>query len=197
MMIYTVLRSGGDYREEHAEKLYQMCKQHLPDWWFTCLTDMNPNCPSQPLEKKWPGWWSKMEIFDYPGEALYFDLDTIICGDCTKWVESIRGSEFAILRDVYRGRRDPGAVQSSIMYWDGDMGWLYDQFADNPDFSHSHGDQGYIQENVKKPVFIQDRTDQVVSFKADIQDKGYDPANASVVFFHGKPRPWEQNVINY
>ena len=197
MIVFTVLRSGGEYREEHAEKMYQMCKAHIPGADFVCLTDMNPDCPHERLQNKWPGWWSKMEIFDQVGECLYFDLDTIIRADCSEWISNIEGSDFAILRDVYRGRRNPGAMQSSIMYWDGDMGWLYDQFADNPDFSHSHGDQGYIQENVKKPVFIQDRTDQVVSFKADIQDKGCDPANASVVFFHGKPRPWEQNVIDY
>lgn len=197
MIVFSVLRSGGDYTEKHAEKLYQMCKQHIPGADFVCLTNMNPDCPHERLQNKWPGWWSKMEIFDQIGECLYFDLDTIIRADCWEWIENIRGSDFAILRDVYRGQRDPNAMQSSIMYWDGDMGWLYDQFADNPDFTHPHGDQGYIQENVKNPVFIQDRTDLVVSYKADIQDKRMNPETKSVIFFHGKPRPWDQSDVIY
>lgn len=196
-MVLTVLRSGGDYTEEHAEKLYQMCRKHIPGAVFLCLTDMQPNCPRGPLQHSWPGWWSKMEVFDQVGECLYLDLDTVIRADCTEWIESIRYSEFAILRDVYRGKRNPKAMQSSIMYWDGDMGWLYDQFAANPDFSHPHGDQGYLEENIKNPLYIQDRTDLVCSYKADIQDKNRDPETAAVIFFHGKPRPWEQTDVAY
>lgn len=197
MIVFTVLRSGGDYTEAHAEKMYQMCKTHIPGADFVCLTDLKPNCPHEPLQNKWPGWWSKMEIFDQVGECLYFDLDTIIRADCMDWLDTIRHCDFAILRDVYRGRRNPKAMQSSIMYWDGDMGWLYDQFADNPDFSHPQGDQGYLEENIKNALYIQDHTDRVISYKADIVDKGRSPESADVIFFHGKPRPWEQTDVTY
>ncbi len=56
-------------------------------------------------------------------------------------LEAARGKDFVILRDVYRGRADPNAMQSSIMHWERDMFWLYDAFRERPVFDLPHGDQ--------------------------------------------------------
>lgn len=196
MKFVTVLRSGREYTVEHVHKLRDMAERYLPGCEFVCLTDSSPQCTRITLEKTYPGWWAKMELFKIQGPCLYMDLDTVICGDISHWVDLIGNSKFAILRDVYRGERDPHAMQSSIMYWSGDMSYLWDQFSAYPDFSHPNGDQGWIEENVDGVVYIQDAISDVVSYKAHIQ-KGYPIEDASVVFFHGKPRPWEQKDVPY
>jgi len=100
-------------------------------------------------------------------------------------IETAKPHGFVALRDVYRGIKNPGALQSSIMYSDGSHGWLYEQFRDKPEYL-SGGDQIYVEKYVKNPTFWQDITDEVTSYK--VPNGNDDP---SVVIFHGKPRPWE------
>lgn len=199
MIITTVLRSGGEYKPEHVHKIWRMCQKHLPDYHFMCLSDTEAvECPMIPLTHNWPGWWSKMELFSLPGPILYFDLDTIITGDCSEWLEAIEHEQFAILRDVYRGKNNPHAMQSSVMYWSGDMRYLYEQFKARPDFSNPGGDQAYLEENLlENPCYLQDMTDSIISYKADYKTNPKKFWDASVIFFHGKPRPWGQNDIDY
>lgn len=196
MKFLTVLRSGKEYTVEHVHKLRDMVAKYMPEAEFVCLTDSSPQCTRIKLERSYPGWWSKIELFKVHGPCIYMDLDTVICGDISHLPDLFGNSKFAILRDVYRGDRDPHAMQSSIMYWSGDMSYLWDQFSAYPDFSHPNGDQGWIEQNADDVVYIQDFTDEVVSYKAHIQ-KGYDKHKASVIFFHGKPRPWEQKDVPY
>lgn len=196
MIFATVLRGGREYTVEHVHKLRDMVQEHAPEMQFVCLTDSSPQCERIPLEKNYPGWWAKMELFKLQGPVLYMDLDTVICGDMSYWLDQIKHSNFAILRDVYRGEREPYAMQSSIMYWSGDMSDIWEEFSANPDFSHPNGDQGWLEQHLDDVLYIQDVTDDVVSYKAHIQ-KGYDKHKASVIFFHGKPRPWEQRDVPY
>lgn len=196
MIFATVLRGGREYTVEHVHKLRDMVQEHAPEMQFVCLTDSSPQCERIPLEKNYPGWWAKMELFKLQGPVLYMDLDTVICGDMSYWIDQIEHSNFAILRDVYRGEREPYAMQSSIMYWSGDMSDVWEEFSANPDFSHPNGDQGWLEQHLDNVAYIQDFTDDVVSYKAHIQ-KGYDKHKASVIFFHGKPRPWEQRDVPY
>lgn len=196
MIFATVLRGGREYTIEHVHKLRDMVAEFLPGCEFVCVTDQNPDCTIIPLETRFPGWWSKMELFKLQGPVLYMDLDTVICKDISHWADIIGGCEFAILRDVYRGARNPTAMQSSIMYWSGDVSYLWEAFQERPDFSHPNGDQGWLEENLEDVTYIQDAIDDAVSYKADIQN-GYPLEDASVVFFHGKPRPWEQTDVAY
>lgn len=196
MKFATVLRSGKEYTVEHVHKLRDMVAEYLPEAEFVCLTDASPQCTRITLTHKYPGWWAKMELFKLEGPVLYMDLDTVICGDMSHWIDQIKYSKFAILRDVYRGEREPHAMQSSIMYWSGDMSDIWEEFSARPDFSHPNGDQGWLEQHLDDVMYIQDVTDDVVSYKAHIQ-KGYDKHKASVIFFHGKPRPWEQKDVPY
>lgn len=196
MIFATVLRGGREYTVEHVHKLRDMVQEHAPEMQFVCLTDSSPQCERIPLEKNYPGWWAKMELFKLQGPVLYMDLDTVICGDMSHWIDQIKHSNFAILRDVYRGEREPYAMQSSIMYWSGDMSDIWEEFSANSDFSHPNGDQGWLEQHLGDVLYIQDVTDDVVSYKAHIQ-KGYDKHKANVIFFHGKPRPWEQTDVPY
>jgi hypothetical protein len=120
------------------------------------------------------------------------DLDTVIQGPIS-FLDKIADENFVILRDVYRGKANPKAMQSSIMYWSQDMTWLYEKYAAHPVFDLPHGDQQYLEQTVTATYF-QDFTDDIVSFKADVLARN---ADGKVVIFHGKPRPWEQSRIPY
>jgi hypothetical protein len=191
--VVCVLKSGGEYKPEHVYRLKKMVDDYigLP---FYCLSDRALDCSYLPMAENWPGWWSKMELFRLRPPVLYFDLDTIIRATPT-FLDTVRGKDFVIMRDVYRGKRNHLAMQSSMMYWSIDMTWLYDRYKENPEIKDPGGDQVYIERNVKAEYF-QDFTDEVVSYKAEICKRGPLPTD-KVVIFHGQPRPWEQNILAY
>jgi hypothetical protein len=158
------------------------------------LSDQPLECSYLPMAQKWPKWWAKMELFRLRPPVLYLDLDTIIRGTPT-FLDEMRSKDFVIMRDVYRGKRDHKAMQSSIMYFNVDMTWLYDRYVERPEFKDAGGDQSYIEQNVRAEYF-QDFTNEVVSYKADICKRG--PLSSDkVVIFHGQPRPWEQAILAY
>ena len=61
------------------------------------------------------------------------------------------------------------------------------------------GDQDFLQRRGKgKYIHARLLHSGIVSFKADILDGWlYNPPFHKIVFFHGEPRPWQQEVIPY
>jgi len=195
LRVVTVLRGGGDYNPSHVYSLEGMVHKYLGAE-FLCLSDQHLLCEHSPLIHGWPGWWSKMEIFRLEPPVLYLDLDTIIREYAHDVLEAAAGRDFVILRDVYRGRHDRLAMQSSVMYWSKPMGWLYEKYAEKPVFDLPHGDQEFLERNLSSADYWQDFTPSVVSYKADLIPEGPKPHH-KIVFFHGKPRPWEQSILPY
>ena len=203
MKIVCVLKSGGCYRPGHVYALRDMCKAWMPKHEFVCLTDVpGLTCATEALKDNLAGWWSKMELFRVftAGDTLFMDLDTILRAPCGAVVEEARQRPFVILRDVSRGVKNPLAMQSSIMWWSGDWGWLYDEFAAGGLSSTLHGDQNFIEhaffKTGRRAVYWQDITSGVASYKVSIAGQER-PAQVPVVVFHGSPRPWQQAVIPY
>jgi len=195
LTVATVLKTGGEYHEGHVHALRDMCAWHIPQGTFICLTDGQPECQTIPLEHGLPGWWSKMELFQIEGPVLYFDLDTIIRANCDHWIDAIKDLQFVCLRDVYRGKSNKLAMGSGIMYWSGDMSRVWDSYLkDGKPTKIPGGDQSYLEQTIRRAEYLQDYADDVVSYKSDIRDGNYPAANASVVYFHGKPRPWDKEV---
>jgi hypothetical protein len=172
-----------------------MVSKHLSGWDFVCLSDQELQCKTERMTHNWPGWWAKMELFRIPGPCLYFDLDTILVADCREWAAKVVQEDFVVLRDPYRGKTDPRAMGSGIMAWSSDVSYIFKAYRQNPTFDHDHGDQGFI-ETVAEAKYIQDFTGSVVSYKADILND-FPIRSATVVYFHGQPRPWDQNLIPY
>jgi hypothetical protein len=201
MIVATVLKSGGEYNESHVAKLKAMIDKYVPHDLFVCLTDMKPDCRIIDLQHGWPGWWSKMELFKLCGPVLYFDLDTIILKNMADILRIVRGKKFVILRDFYRGFQNPKAMQSSVMYWEGDMSPIYTGFkwryADPLRVPEDiHGDQKYLEQVVNNAEYWQDFTSGIVSYKCDVLTRGASGKDVCIVF-HGKPRPWQQKIISY
>ena len=202
--VFTVLKSigqnnkgGSIYTPEHVYAIENMCKNHISNFEFICLSDIDLECNTIKLENNWPGWWSKIELFKQKGPAIYFDLDLIIHDNIDHIIKKISHTELSGLKDQWH----PGDMNSSVMYWKGDMEFIYNNFKENPSkFIQTYkGDQDFIGAQLKNREYIQDFCEgEVVSFKANIDyGTGFNPTQHKIIFFHGPPRPWEQNIINY
>lgn len=194
MRVATVLKSGGEYTPEHVIRLRDQLLEFLPDIKFICFSDVKiRGVDVVPHWGKWPGWWSKMNMF-HPmvrGDLLYFDLDTSIVGDLS---EIAKTKQLTLMRDVYR----PHGLQSSMMLlpekvrapvW---LHWLKNPAGYMMSYKRG-GDQEYLELHwLDRAVRWQDiLPGQVVSYKGDKIKRNGTPEDARVVIFHGKPRPWE------
>lgn len=212
MRFTCVLRSGGDFTPEHVATLARGIQGHHPGAEIHCLTDMPLDCKgvtALPLKHNWPGWWSKMELFrpDLAGDCLYMDLDTTIVGDLSD-IASV--DCLTVPADFYW----PGTrkIQSSFMFIpDRCRNQIWKAWTENPKrhmrecvTRHRWGDQGFLQRYWKDAQRWQEvLPGQVISYKCHVRRRksarefgtGYLPENARVVCFHGKPRPWDKEVI--
>lgn len=196
MIVLSVLKGGGEYGAEHVRRLADSLAKHgLAE--LVCLSDVpGLPCETVPLMHNWRGWWSKMELFahDWGESVLYVDLDTTFIDDpAPLWRD-----EFTMLENAHR----PGDVGSGLMSWSGDFSYLYRAFAAEPEAamaeyitSQKWGDQGFIRDRLGfKPAFFE--RSLAASYKVHCTNKGRAPfalphPDVRVVYFHGKPRPWE------
>lgn len=198
MKIVTVLRTSDTYKRKYAEMLHSQCQQFAPGIEFVCISDDLLVPGYVKMEHEWPRWWPKIEIFKIPGPVLYLDLDTIVARDVTPMIDAAKNHEFVGIRDFYKDRRMERTLGSGVMYWSGDMRYLYDEFVKNPEKHMAEcsntrwwGDQGFIEKHVKqKTAYWQDiAPNHLVSWK--VHCRNGIPPSATIVAFHGKPKPWE------
>lgn len=189
--VACVLRSGGDFKPEHVERLQASVARHLPGARFACLSDVDVPCERIPLRYGWPGWWAKMELFrpDIEGGLLYFDLDTLIIGDLSD-MAAVTGP--VIMRDVYR----PHGWQSSVMHITQDVKTeLWHTWMRGPEKWMTRyrrgGDQQFIEQHspAQWRLWQDICPGQLASYKVHVRAKAV-PAGARAIVFHGKPRPW-------
>lgn len=188
-----------DMTEEYVYRMQSGVEQYLPiPHEFCCLTPYNiPGVYCIPPITRYPGFWAKMEVFLATRAEfnLYLDLDTIVTGD----LRPILARLATLPRGTLVGAEDemyPGSLNSSVMAWQGDISYLHTLFATK--FSNDprsavkpylvngacYGDQGFIQTNlITSPVFL---GNLVASYKLAPTERKME---ASVVFFHGQPRP--------
>ena len=189
MQVACVLKEGPEYRPAHVAAMADSILAHN-DVRIVCLTDAkkidHPGVERVPLVHGWKGWWSKLELFRQCQEpTLYLDLDTVVIGKLPDI-----GPRFTMLADVYRH----GDFGSGVMSWQTPPVHIYERFAKFPGtFMQLYrtrdrwGDQAFIRDNlgVKPDVF----SDEYRSYKVHCRKRV--PRGTKVVYFHGKPRPWE------
>lgn len=203
LTVACVLKSGGIYNAEWVRKLRDGIGRHLTiEHRFVCLSDVDVPCDRIPLKQNWPGWWSKLELFnELKGPALYFDLDTVPVGPLDKI--GSHAHKFTMAHEFYR----PHLFCSTAMAWCGDYSYLPEAFADAPAKTAHHydkelpssgriGDQAFIEDHLKAAgVKVETFRDlfgerTVASYKVhNCQNAA--PADAAVVAFHGNPKPHE------
>lgn len=202
LTVACVYRPSKDYTDEYVYRLHAGVREHLflHDR-FVCLTDRElPGIECVPFERNWPGWWSKLELWRpglFTGQVAYFDLDTIIRRDICDIFNTRR--EFASLTNWSK----PHRLASGVMTWQASdkLTPLYESFQlsrDAPRYSLSMerwGDQGWIQDTLPVPFesLNELHPGRIVSYKNHVRAQGAVPSSASIVAFHGKPRPHQVN----
>lgn len=187
LTIACVLKSGGDFDAEYVERLRDGVAAHLTiPYRFVCLSDVPVSCERIELRRGWPGWWSKLELFELlKGPTLYFDLDTVIVGSLDEIASYPH--RFSMLADFVR----PATFASGMMAWCGDWSHLANGFSEDAIARYQRhrrlGDQGWIQDRLDRPPDVLQRLfpGQIGSRKV----RGRDKARERVVCFHGLPRP--------
>jgi hypothetical protein len=214
MKIVSVLRTGVEYQAKHAQYLHRQ----LVGYDATCFTDLPhiAGVDTLPISSdEWPGWWSKMEVFN-PDNALgshdllYIDIDSHIVGDLLALAHAVKGCrKLVMLSDFYHPEHAasgvmyiPACVKRRVWGW-----WMKNEYwymvrRHRPG---RMGDQGVISEIMPDAL----RWDvmapgAIVSYKKHVigpdskywvpgvsTGNGTVPEGARIVAYHGEPRPWE------
>jgi hypothetical protein len=218
IVVACVLKSGGCYDARYVANLERQVRSHMHvPYRFVALTDCldgEVDCVKLPLVHGWPGWWSKLELFNHealgrPSRVIYFDLDTLILGDITRLATAPLYAKFYMIR----GFRHPERRGSGVMVWAGNYSKLYDQFVKSAPHYLTKvgairplGDQLFIKSAIcrhyrQEPEPLQASLfPGLVSYKNDCLPHGGPPDGASIVCFHGTPRihqvsdPWVREV---
>lgn len=212
MNIVCVLKSGGDFDKRYVIALYQAMKKYAPrEFQFFCLSDVSiPEIEFYgvllPLACDWQGWWNKFQVFQLTGESLYFDLDTVIVGKLNQYfdaVESLNPNEFIGVRafNPIRFLKKETEFNSGVMGWNGDFQFLLTSFDYETASTNKRylGDQDCISEALRthgtKIKLWQDEVEGLYSFKRHCK-LGL-PGDATVVCFHGLPRPHRRTNLSW
>lgn len=175
-----VLKTGGLYTAAHVDRLWQMLRRyHAAPFRFICLTD-DPAVPyGRALRHGWPGWWAKLEIFEHDwGLTCYLDLDVTITAPLD-WLDALPAGRFHGMQDAFL----PGRMNSSVMIWTGPLPGVTAGFDIDVHRQDREGDQAWIETQIHNWMPLV--PPQVCSFKKHGLDA------ASIVVFHGKPKPWD------
>jgi hypothetical protein len=193
LTVACVYRPGGGFNEDYVLRLKDsVTKYSYVHDRFVCLTNEKiDNVECIKLKNNWQGWWSKLELFKLRGRVAYFDLDTMIVGDISDVISC--EAEFAALSDFNR----PEHLASGVMVFNGDAGFDYITDAFSPRLAIQYtsfpkwGDQGFIADHLRVPFtsLQQEYPERIVSYKKHVRPQGFVPREASIVCFHGKPRP--------
>jgi len=192
--------SSGVYKPEHVVHLLAQIERHWP--YTACslrcvvLTDqvLGLGVEERPLDCPWPGWWAKMMCFapqhNDLGAILYFDLDTVVVG-ALDGIAAVRG--LTMLRDFYT----PTALGSGLMLLPAEVRpavWETWMRSANVMQRKYRGDQNFLAAQWPD-ASVQRWQDvvpgAVVSYKCHVKGPRRRPAEARVVCFHGRPKPWE------
>lgn len=191
--VVCVLKSGGVYNAEYVDVMANMLKRFISvPYRFRVLTDMQVNHKHRWLTKNWPGWWSKVEVFIYPGPALYLDLDTVITRNIDRLIVAVSNmpdNSVRMLTPFNDVRRRAGLWASGVMAWRGDFKVLLKSLSSRL-IQDLRMDQTYIAQTLKennidiKPI---NKWSEIYSYKRNCQN-GL-PEDSEIVCFHGRHKP--------
>lgn len=187
--------NGDKYHDDEVFILREQVAKHLrQSHRFQCLADRDiPGINCVVPEENWPGWYAKLLLFRYAtGFNLYLDLDCVVVGPLDGLISR------ALSMPKNWGQSGFGGCQSSVMAWGVPYWSIPDGF--NPGliepptegncglYMGMHGDQEYLTSIYGNPGGGRIHAMQgIYSYKYHCQDGP--PADASVICFHGNPKP--------
>jgi hypothetical protein len=160
--VVCVLKQGGKvgYDASWVDKLQNAVRRNLTlPHRFICLSDCEVNCERIPIDSAYPGFWSKLQLFQpglFTGPVFYLDLDTVICQNIDDMFEPLTRSNFVMWYEA-----DKDIHSSAMMWWQSDQSHLWDRYQTHPPKHWSekyksvplYGDQGFISEHVEHELF--------------------------------------------
>lgn len=201
-IITTVLKSGGEFTPEHVQRLHGQFGP-LPS---VCLSDIPVSGVNVlPLCYNWPGWFSKMELFNpalIQDDILYFDLDTLLIQSPEKYLHD---NCLRMLSDFYSPQR-PASGMMFIPHASKAQIWSRWMAASEAWMRQCHGDQDVLMGICGRHIARFGR--QVKSYKVHVATRGMPgyhsrrsrgsgtiPPDTDVLCFHGFPRPWSPELL--
>lgn len=202
--VVTVLRSGGDFLPWHVQMMQRQVEKYSPaDTEFVCLSDCDiQGVRTIPLEHNWPGWWSKLELFDPRlglGTFTYTDLDNVILGPLDLILNVPTG--YTCQREGWTALMHIPLQRASTSEQS-----LWDVFVEDPEYwmwkyanrsRTPYGDAGFINEFLPDATHWEDMlAGQVVNVAEILTPLGPRmhklPMSARVLLCGGeKRRPWK------
>lgn len=197
LTIYCVY-VGNKYPIQYVYNLRKMVRSNLETKHrFVCISDRHipivETLPALPQFSANPDrlWWHKLALFYYAdGPSLYFDLDTIICGDLQPLVPyTLTG----LAMSANWPQSGHGGWQSSVMAWDGTLKTPYTAWKHSL-IDEFWGDQEYISAIIGDWVTPLP-PELLLSYKYHIQRPKLSapPDDCVAVTFHGEPNYHEVN----
>lgn len=171
--IACVLNKSPTFQADYVGRLYSGISEHLESFEFVAV------------QSTWPGWWSKMELFDpaINGDILYFDLDTIIVGP----IDELFTGYLTLLADF----NVPKLVETGVMFLpEVDREEVWSAWSSDPQavMKKYRTDGAFLREFYSDAYRWQDvLPGKLVSYKNHCRQVV--PRDASVVCFHGRPKP--------
>lgn len=205
-MIRVICFKWGDKSgPEYVTRLKAMFARHLSlPHTFTCYTERPvEGVDCLPLPTEYESWWCKLGAFKpgvVTGPAILSDLDMVFV-DSLDWVSEYLDADLAAIEN-WGSRRHEGPlyedeISSAFMVWNGcgATDEIFERFslADIRRLT-PHGDQTFITEVMRGRVTLIPQ-ERICSFKRHCRDAGGPPKKASVVAFHGTPRPHEVDDV--
>lgn len=198
LTVACVLRSGGEYGPRHVQVLAAQVSHFMPQARFACLTDVNvPGVDCLPLAFNWPGWWSKVELFDhFKDRTLYLDLDTVLLGDMSPLADGAFRMCLHPRQISHTDKRRPWL--SPVMSWQGDYSQIpfaFEQMGSRVMATYhtaeQWGDQAFIAERAGLLGQILDFPALAVAhYRYECVGRDPAPQRVRAVVFAAPHRPW-------
>lgn len=190
------------YDKEYVNKLYRAIKRNYQGKInFYCLSNAIVDVDTIQLKNDWPGWWSKIELFRknlFDGPVLYLDLDVIILDSIDIVLQNVDYKNFYMIKSV---TPESGNANSSIMSWEGDYSFIYDNFLENKDVIMSRyqkgnliGDQAYIQSVLSNLKFLDEIDENLIKWNHWSINQKVDVINPKFYIFCGKSKKPHLNL---
>ncbi len=211
MINIACVRVGNKYGIEYVERLRNMVQRHMSSvaYRIICLTDDPKPVDMVNMidirEYELDGWWSKMCLLNpyirsQYGNArtIYFDLDTVICGDLTPLINY--NGQFGICENFSKlaGVDWPCSYGSCVMSLSPGFGYdVWKEFWRNKTFYQNqcgkHGDQLAIEYIWPHAELLQNSVPEGY-FVGRRDFPSTKPDNASIMVFAGKHKPHNTDI---
>lgn len=203
--IAVVLKSGPKYNLRHARHIVDQLKARIKTPHKVLLfTDFHglSDCKTVELVRDWPGWFSKLEIFDpalgIRGGMLYIDLGCVLGRDIhlPRWDEVLVPGRLRMSPTNNSSTTSDGRFFSGLIAWlGGSVTEPFTSFLKHPQVTKPEGNQSTVWGD--QNIINQCMDGYIDDIYPLLEAKSYKRAGvkakeeADVVLFHGHPKPWE------